>query len=188
MRRARLIRPDMSKYISHFNYNSTILSIFIKHPNRNFIISVRSLPCFFFLFEGLVRRIIQVESIDKRNKYIKKIVSTNLWSHCSRSCAVRQLKYLGPPLLGVTWKQCGLPRRLGCSGVTAARSIEVTAWPQSNDSCERQPRRPAAPAPMPPRCFWRSSFVTLFVRFSGFERNERFEKKFCNVKRYRDYG
>lgn len=106
----------------------------------------------------------------------KKKQPTDLCNHWSRSCAVLQLKYLGPPVLGVTWKQCGLPRRLGCNGVTAARSIEVTACPHSRDSCERQPRRPA------PRCFCRSSFVTLFVLFRGFDRNDRFEKKFCKIK------
>lgn len=101
---------------------------------------------------------------------------TNLCNHWSRSWAVLQLKYLGPPVLGVTWKQWGLPSRLGCSGVTAARSIEVTACPQRRDSCERQPRSPA------PRCFCRSSFVTLFVLFNGFERNDLFEKKFCGKR------
>lgn len=110
-------------------------------------------------------------------RYIKNYAFiADLWSHCSRSWAVLQLKYFGPPLLGVTWKQWGRPRRLGCNGVTAARSIEVTAWPHRRDSCDRQPRRPA------PRCFCLSSFVTLFVLFSGFDRNDLFEKKFCNRK------
>jgi len=118
------------------------------------------------------RRVVLVWRIGGRNDEIKA-TSTDLCNHWSRSWAVLQLKYLGPPLLGVTWKQWGLPRRLGCNGVTAARSIEVTACPHSRDSCERQPRRPA------PRCFCRSSFVTLFVLFRGFDRNDRFEKKFC---------
>lgn len=30
--------------------------------------------------------------------------------------------------------------------------------------------------------FFRSNFVTLLVRFSGFDLNDRFEKKFCRQK------
>lgn len=46
--------------------------------------------------------------------------------------------------------------------------VDITAWLESSDSCEREPRRPPGPR------FERSSFVTDLVRFSGLE---RFEKK-----------
>lgn len=44
--------------------------------------------------------------------------------------------------------------------------VDITAWLDSNDSCDREPRSPPGPR------FDRSNFVTDFVRFSGFDLKE----------------
>lgn len=44
--------------------------------------------------------------------------------------------------------------------------VDITAWLESRLSCDREPLRPPWPR------FERSSFVTDFVRLSGFDRKE----------------
>jgi hypothetical protein len=53
--------------------------------------------------------------------------------------------------------------------------VDMTACVDSRLSCDREPRKPPGPR------FDLSSLVTDLVRFSGFDRNDRFEKKFVNL-------
>jgi len=77
-------------------------------------------------------------------RVFENLQTTNLYTHLSRSSAVRHEKYLVLPAGNVTWKQFSRPRTDGCSGLISTppllRSNDcmmLCDWPDRSDSCER---------------------------------------------------